>query len=503
MQAMLNSLIEMCNVSILGWMTGGTALGLLFGAIPGLTGSLAVIMLIPFTYSMETVTGMATLIGAYVGGISGGLASAILLNMPGTPSSVATAFDGFPLAQQGKAGKALGVGVVCSFFGTLLGWICLITMTPLLAKIALAFGHFEYVAAILFGFTAVVTLSGRSVFKGIVAGLFGLALMTIGFDPYTGVERSTFGLNVFTNGIQFLPALIGFLVLSEIFIQIEDIHQRFIIPKQKISDVYMTFREIRDSGWNIIRSAVIGVAIGILPGIGGSFANLVCYDQAKKASKDPDSFGKGNIQGIVAAETGNNATIGGALIPMIAVGIPGDGVTAALMGGLMIKGLSPGPMFTIQHPDVMYSMFNTLLISSFIMLIFMLGIGVRVFPKVLRLPKHIILPLVLIMALAGSYNTSISVKDVWVSVFMGFVGYFFNKFGFPKVPVIIAMVLGTSFEQQLRMGLKNYDGTFIPMFTRPYSLLFVIITLLTIVLAITRPARKRRTDAKLAQGKSM
>jgi putative tricarboxylic transport membrane protein len=486
----------MFDLSILGWITAGTALGLVFGAIPGLTGSLAVVMLIPFTYSMETITGMATLIGAYVGGISGGLVSAILLNMPGTPASVATSFDGFPMAQQGRAGKALGVGVVSSFLGTLLGWFCLTAMAPLLAKVALAFGHFEYVTAIFFGFTAVITLSGRSVFKGIIAALFGLAIMTVGFDPYTGVERATFGLTVFTNGVQFLPALIGFLVLSEIFIQIEDINQRFIIPKQKITGVYMSFKEMKDSTWNIIRSSVIGVAIGILPGIGGSFANLVCYDQAKKASKDPDSFGKGNYQGIVASETGNNATIGGALIPMIAVGIPGDGVTAALMGGLMIKGLSPGPMFTIQHPDIMYGIFNTLLISSFIMLILMLGIGVRVFPKILRLPKHIVLPLILIMALAGSYNTSISVKDVWMSVLMGFVGYLFNKFDFPKIPVIITMVLGRNFEQQLRMGLKNYDGTFLPMFTRPYCVVFIFIILISIVAAITRPARIRRNEAK-------
>ncbi len=493
---MVESLKMLMDISILGWMTASVALGLVFGAIPGLTGTLAVIILIPFTYAMDTVTGMATLIGAYVGGISGGLVSAILINMPGTPASVATTFDGFPMAQQGRAGKALGVGVVCSFIGTLFGWVCLITLAPLLAKVALAFNHWEYVAAILFGFTAVITLSGRSVFKGIVAALFGLAVMTIGYDPYTGVQRATFGTDVLSNGVQFLPALIGFLVLSEIFMQIEDIRQRFIIPKQKITGVYMTVRELKDSAWNIIRSSAIGVAIGILPGIGGSFANLVAYNQAKKASKDPDSFGKGNYQGVVASESGNNGTIGGALIPMIAVGIPGDGVTAALIGGLMIKGLSPGPLFVVHYPDVMYGIFNTLLISSFIMLILMLTIGVRFFPRVLRLPKHIILPLVLIMALVGSYNTSMTTKDVWVSVFMGFAGYFFNKFDYPKIPVVITMVLGLNFEQQLRMGLKNYDGTLMPMLTRPYSLFFVVITLITIAGAVYKAVKKRRADKK-------
>ncbi len=489
---MIESLVSLLSPNILGWMVAGTALGLVFGAIPGLTGTLAVVMLIPFTYSMDTVTGLATLIGAYVGGISGGLVSAILINMPGTPSSVATAFDGFPMAQQGRAGKALGVAVVCSFFGTLISWVCLCIAAPWLARIALKFNHWEYVSAILFGFTAVITLSGKSIFKGIVAASFGLAIMTIGFDPYTGVKRATFGLKVLTNGVQFLPALIGFLVLSEVFSQIEDIHNRYIIPKQDIREVYMTGRELRESWWNIIRSSLIGVAIGILPGIGGSFANLVCYDQAKKHAKDPESFGKGNYQGVVASEAGNNGTIGGALIPMIAIGIPGDGVTAALMGGLMIKGLNPGPLFVTQHSNVMYSIFNSLLICSFIMLVLMLTVGVRTFPRILRLPKHVILPIVAIMALVGAYNTNMSVKDVWVAVAMGLAGYLFTKFDYPKIPVIIAMVLGQNFEQQLRMGLKNYDGTLLPMIQRPYSLVFLILSLLSISTVIYREVKKRR-----------
>lgn len=495
---MLNSVSMLMDISVLGWMTAGTALGLVFGAIPGLTGSLAVIMLIPFTYAMDPVTGMATLIGTYVGGISGGLASAILIKMPGTPASVATCFDGFPMAQQGRAGKAIGVAVVCSFLGTIFGWICLITLAPMLAKIALAFNHWEYVSAILFGFTAVITLSGRSVFKGIIAACFGLAIMTIGYDPYTGVKRATFELSAFSNGVQFLPALIGLLVLSEIFMQIEDIRQKFIVPAQKMTDCYMTLRELKESAWNIVRSSIIGVGIGILPGIGGSFANLVCYDRAKRASRDPDSFGRGNYQGVVASEAGNNATIGGALIPMVAVGIPGDGVTAALMGGLMIKGLTPGPLFVIHHKDIMYAIFNSLFISSFIMLVLMLGIGVYIFPKVLKLPKYIILPLVLIMALVGSYNTNMSTKDVWISVLMGFVGYLFTKFDYPKVPVIITMVLGLNFEQQLRMGLKNYDGTIMPMFTRPYSVFFLVITLLTIASAVYKYAKQRKNDGRVA-----
>jgi putative tricarboxylic transport membrane protein len=487
---MLESLEMIFSGYTLLYMFFGVVLGVIFGAIPGLTATLAVVLLVPFTYSMDVTNGMATLIGVYVGGISGGVVSAIMLKMPGTPSSVATTFDGFPLARQGKAGKALGVAVTSSFVGTIFSWLVLIFLAPYLAKVALAFGPFEYVGAILFGFTAVITLSGDSIYKGVISAALGLGLVLIGTDSLTGMPRATFGSEFLISGFPYMPALIGLFVLAEIFSQIEAIDEKFVVPSQKITGVYMTVKELIVSIPNFIRSSLIGVAIGILPGIGGSFANFVAYDQARKASKDPDSFGKGNIQGIVASETGNNATIGGSLIPLVSLGIPGDIVTAALLGGLMIKGITPGPLFATEYPHVLYAIFNSVLLSSFLMLAFMLFIGVRVMPPLLRMPKHVLLPIVLIMSLAGAYNINFSVNDVWIAVFMGIIGYIMDKLKYPKTPIVITMILGKAFELQLRTALMQSDGSLLPMLTRPYALIFVMITVLSIAIPIIGKMRQ-------------
>lgn len=490
---MIESLFSLVTSMSIVYMIGGVVLGLIFGAVPGLSATLAVILLVPFTYTMGVDAGVATLIGAYVGGISGGLVSAIMINMPGTPSSVATTFDGFPLAKQGRAGKALGVAVTSSFIGTLFSWVVLLIAAPVLARVALAFGPFELMAAILFGFTAVITLSGDNMHKGVISAMIGVTLVLIGNDALTGMGRATFDSKFLNNGIPYMPALIGLFVISEIFNQLETITEKFVVPKQKLHECYMTIKELKESFTNFIRSSLIGVFIGILPGIGGSFANFVTYDQAKKASKHPETFGKGNIQGLVASETGNNATIGGALIPMIALGIPGDTVTAALMGGLMLKGIAPGPLFLKEYPEAVSAIFNSVLLSSIIMLVFMLAIGVRVFPLVLRMPKYILLPVVLIMALAGAYNINFTVNDVWVTVLMGVVGYTFDKLRFPKTPIVITMILGRSFEVYLRTALTTSNGSFMPLFTSPYSLFFILATVLSIAVPIiTRRIKKSK-----------
>jgi len=486
---MIESLISILTSSALLYMFFGVVLGLIFGAIPGLTATLAVVILIPLTYSMSPTAGMAMLIGAYVGGTSGGFVSAIMLNMPGTPSSVATCFDGFPLAQQGKAGKALGVGITASIVGSVIGWLCLIILAPTLANFALSFGAFEYTAVMLFGYAAVITLAGASPMKGLISALFGLTLSLIGYDAVGGMTRATFGSAFLMRGISYMPALIGLFVVSEVFSQVESIHEKFIVPKQDIKDIFMTKKELKESIPNFIRSSLIGVAIGILPGIGGTFGNLVCYDQAKRADKDPDSFGKGNIQGIIAAESGNKGVIGGALIPFVSLGIPGDMVTAALLGGLMIKGITPGPLFSTEHPDTVFAIYNSVLVASLLVAIFMLLIGIRVFPLALRIPKYILLPVVLVMALVGTYNMNFSVSDVWISVVFGIVGFIMSKLKIPKVPMIITMILGRSFEVYFRTAMTYSDGSLLPFLTRPISLLFLIIIVVTVSMPLIKKAR--------------
>lgn len=489
---MLQSLAGLLTSSAMLYLLGGALLGLIFGAIPGLTATLAVVILIPLTYSLDTVAGVAMLIGAYMGGISGGFVAAIMLNMPGTPSSIVTTFDGFPLAQQGKAGKALGVGNTSNLVGSVIGWLFLLCLAPLLSKIALSFSAFEYTVALLFGFTAVIALGGESPLKGLIAALLGLALTLVGYDTLTGMPRATYGIKMLRGGISYMAVMLGVYVIAEVFSQVEEIAKTFIVPKQQIRDVHMTAGEFKASIPNFLRSGLIGTCIGILPGIGGAFANFVTYDQAKKASKDPASFGKGNIQGIVASETGNNAVIGGALIPFVSLGIPGDVVTAALLGGLMIQGVNPGPLFATEHPDIVNVIYNAVLVAAVVCFVFMQLVGIRLFPKALRVPKYILLPIVLIMALVGTYNMNFSVNDVWFAVIFGAVGYLMDKAKVPKSPMVIAMILGTNFETYLRTALSISEGSLKPFFTRPACIVLELIIAATLAVPFILKRRKMK-----------
>ncbi len=464
---------------------GGVILGIIFGIIPGLTATLAVILLIPVTYGLDPITGIAVLVGVYIGGISGGLVSAILVGMPGTPSSITTVFDGFPLTKMGEARKALQAGITANLVGTVFGGIFLVAIAPQLASLALKFGPFEYMAVILFGFTTVVSLSGDSIVKGVIVTLFGLVCCTIGMDPVVGTPRSTFGFSALESGISPVPAMIGLFVIAEVFRNLEK-EEVYILdagvkinPKSRFS-----LAEFRASFSNFFRSGLIGVGIGILPGIGGSLANFVAYDQTKKAASDPETFGKGNYQGIVASETANNAVIGGALIPMMALGIPGDVVSAALMGGLQLHGLEPGPMLFAENPTFVCGVYVAFFLSALMMYASMMLAGTRILPRILGIPKKFLLPIVLIASTVGCYNLSYSIGDMWTTLFFGVLGYYLSKYDFPLTPLVISLVLGRMFEKQLRLGLMDSAGSIMPLFTRPLALLFVALAVFSVAFSL-------------------
>ncbi len=465
-------------------MVVGTLMGMVFGSVPGLTAALAVALLIPITFGMVPATGMMMLIGAYVGGISGGLVSATVLGMPGTPSSVATTFDAFPLAKKGHAGLALGVGITATCIGGLLGGVVLITVAPLLARVALTFGPFEYAMLMVFGLTSVVGLSGRKLMPALVSAGFGLAIATVGPDPLAGSVRATMGLPVLEAGIRFFPALLGLFVVTEVLEQIRDLSTTYIIKNVGIGRILPKFSELKRSWFNFLRSSAIGVGIGVLPGIGPAVSNFVAYDQAKKASKEPESFGEGNIDGIIASETSNNATLGGALIPMLTLGIPGDAVTAILLGGLMIHGIQPGPLLFRDQAPLVNAIFITYLFSSILIFAFMMLGGVRLFVRALRLPKYVLLPVVVVLCVAGVYNESYAVVDVYSVVVFGIVGFIFRRAGLPVFPVIIAMILGPMFEVHLRTALMSSAGSLTPFVTRPISLGLLVVSVLVVALSL-------------------
>ncbi len=458
-------------------LAAAVSLGILFGIIPGLTATLAVILLIPITYGMEPTVGIAVLIALYIGGISGGLVSAVLLGMPGTPSSIATSFDGYPMTKKGLASRALKSGIISNLIGTMFSWIFLVTIAPEIANVALKFKAIEYVAVLLFGLTTVISLSGDSYLKGVISCVLGLVLCTIGTDPTTGVERNTFGLTgLLLSGIDPTPAMIGMFVVAEVFNSLKaNAEPQLKASDLEVKDQKIYFQDMKANTWNFIRSSLIGVGIGILPGLGGNLSSIVAYERAKKASKEPETFGKGNPQGVIASETANNATIGGAMIPMLALGIPGDIVTAALIGGLMLHGLQPGPMLFVEHPVFIRGIYISFAVSAVMMFLIMYFASNRILPKLLLVPKRFLMPIVLIACTVGCYNLSYNLSDIWTTLFFGLLGLLFAKFGIPATPLIISMILGKILEVQLRTALIDTGGSLVPFFTQPISLTFIIL----------------------------
>jgi putative tricarboxylic transport membrane protein len=475
----------------LGLIFVGVVFGIIVGAIPGMTATMAIALLIPLTFGIHPIDGMALMMGTYVGGITGGLISATLINIPGTPSSIATTFDAYPLTQKGQGGKALGTGITASFIGGIFSLVILCAVAPQLAKVALKFGPYEYFSVGLFSLAIIITLSEGSLLKGILAGLFGILMGTIGIAPVDGAPRFTMGIEPLIGGLDLLPVLIGLFAIPEILGSLESLGEKFTVETQ-VKDMFPKARDVISNWWNYLRAALIGTGIGILPGIGGGTSNLVAYAEAKRASKHPEEFGKGAIEGIIASETANNASVGGALVPLLSLGIPGDTVTAMLIGGLMIHGLQPGPLLFQTNADVVYSIFMSLFVANIMMLFLMFG-GIKFFIKAMEVPKHILLPLLSVLCILGTYATNNRMFDVWTMFVFGLVGYFFQKNRFPQTPMILGLILGPIVETNLRRGLMHSGA--LPFFTRPISLAFLILAVIFAVSSLRKGIKGEKASA--------
>lgn len=456
----------------------GTIWGLIFGCIPGLTATMGVALAIPLTYGMSPFSGLILLSSIYIGAISGGFISAALLNMPGTPSSIATTFDAYPMAQKGKASLALALGLMSSFFGGLVAVLLMIVATYGLAQLALKFGPFEYFALGLLAFAGCIGMMGGSIIKSGLSVVLGLLLATMGSDMLTGVKRLTFNVPDLVAGIDILPLLVGLFGISEIFVAIEKRYQNVVPPearkaKMGFKAVVEAIRLIFSQPVNYVRSLVIGFVIGVFPGVGGATSSVVAYGLARSGSKHPEEFGKGNPEGVIASEVANNATIAGALVPLLALGIPGDSVTAMMIGGFMIHGLFPGPLLFRDSPEYAYTIFAAQIIGNLMMVL--LGILLmRFFIYTLSIRSYYLLPIVALSMVIGAFGLYNRVFDIWISLFFGFIGYLLRKIDFPLVPLITAFVLGPIVEKNLRQGLAFSDGSMMPLFTRPISLTLFI-----------------------------
>ncbi len=457
----------------------GVFVGIVFGALPGLTATMTIAVFIPFTFGVPAVQSFAFLLGLYSGAVYGGSVSAILINIPGTPSAIATGFDGYPMCRQGRAGEAIGISTIASGLGGLFSVVVLTFAAPFVASIALQFSAEEYVGITLIGLSIIAIISPGSTVKGLMAGILGLAIGTVGLDPIGSFPRMVFNTPELFDGVSEIPVMIGMYGLSEMLIQISD-EQHLKIVSQKVKNVLPSFRTVVGLLPSVVRSSLVGVAIGAVPAAGGSIASLVAYGQEKRFSRKSDLLGTGIPEGVAAPEAANNASTGGALIPMMTLGIPGDPMTAVLMGGLIIQGLRPGPMLFQQQMPFVSSIFISLLVSVVFMTVLGLA-GARYFSRLISTPKRFLIPAVLLFCLIGSYAINNSMFDIGVLVVSGIVGFVLRKFGFPVAPVILGLILGPMFESNLRRSLMLSQGNWSTFVIRPISLAFLLVALCILV----------------------
>ena len=468
--------------------------GMIIGAMPGLTAPMGVALLIPFTYGMMPVPAITMLVSLYCGATFGGSIAAILVHAPGTPAAAATTFDGYPLAQKGQAGKALGMACISSAIGGLFSVVVLILLAPVLAEIAIKFGPPEYFALAIFGLSMISSLGSKSVVKNLLGGTIGVFIACVGMDGISGFSRYDFGSKHLMDGISFIPVMIGLFAATEIFRQAEGGIRKVVIDR-KISGLLPTWKEIKSVKTTLIRSSLIGTFIGILPAEGGTVASFIGYNEAKRFSKTPENFGTGCLEGVAAPECANNAATGGAMIPTMALGIPGSGTTAVILGALLIHGMRPGPLLFIQHVEVVYAVFIGMFVANVMFLGLGLG-GAKIFSQILRVPNYVLSPIILVLCVVGTYALHNNMADVWIMLVCGLIGYKMKSYGFAAAPIVLGLVLGELIEISLRRSLIVFDNNPFIFFTRPWSLAFIILTILGLCSPAIRTWLENRSPKK-------
>ncbi|MBT5767756.1 tripartite tricarboxylate transporter permease [Pseudemcibacter sp.] len=486
---------ELFSTAFLGVLEWNTLLmiflgvtgGIIIGSLPGLTATMGVALLVPFTFGLPFNQSIGMLLGIFSGSIYGGSISAILISTPGTPAAAATLLDGYPLTKKGEAGRALSMSVFASFIGGFTGALIMTFLSPQISKFALEFSAAEYFGLAIFGLSIIVSVSGKSILKGVMVGFLGLLISTIGMDPVTGYPRFTFGsMNLF-EGPAFIPTLIGLFAIAEVFKGIENLESTKRTVSH-ISSLLPSFADIKKAWKDMAKSSVMGTFIGSIPGAGSDIAAFVGYSEAKRRSKHPEKFGKGAIEGVAAAESANNACSGGAMIPMLSLGVPGDAVTAILLGAFVIQGIQPGPMLYVEDLGTVYSVFSSMLVANIAMLIVGL-IGIRFFTKAITVRKSILLPTIFVLSIVGAYSMRNNMFDVWLALSFGVIGYFLHRYRFPISPILLALILGPMAEANLRRALIIADNSLIDIISRPITAIFLILAVASLITSLLRQKR--------------
>jgi putative tricarboxylic transport membrane protein len=481
---------QFIDAGVMAMLFLGTLLGIIVGALPGLTAIMAVSIVVPLTYKMPPMVSILMLLGVYCGGNYGGSISACLINIPGTPSAIMTGIDGHPLSKMGKAGLAIGMATVASVVGGILSVFVLAIFSPMLANLALKFKSLEIFGVALFGISVIAYVSPGSTLKGIIAGLFGLLLATIGFDPNTGAARFAFGSTNLLGGIDFVSAMIGLFGMAEMLGNIEKTKQERDVGflQDKVVKTWDAFKYVRKLKAVLLRSSLVGVVIGAIPGAGGTIAAIAAYGLQKRVSKHSHLMGKGSLEGIAAPEASNNACTGGAMTPLLALGIPGDAVTAVLIGAFIIHGIVPGPMMYTTNPEMVSVIFIGMFLANIIILCIGMP-GAKYISKLLKIPSQLLNALIIALCIIGTFAIKNSLFDTGVMLVFGVAGYFMSKGKVPKAPIVLALVLGPLMEENIRRWATLSEGNywnefFDAVLTNPVTLTMVIATLVILILPI-------------------
>ena len=456
----------------------GVLIGIICGALPGLSASTTVALMVPFTFGMDPIVAIVLLVSVYQAAEYGGSITAIAIGTPGTASAAATVIDGYELTKQGKPGIALTVSVVASTVGGIAGALVLFAFSEPLANVALSFGAPEYFALAVFGLAIISSLAGDNLLKGFLVMFIGLFLATIGLDGFTGEERYTFGVTKLMDGISLIPALIGLFAMASVFTDVEE-------SLQKLNPIKFSYEMPKISVllglWKVyLHSSILGALIGVLPGAGATIASFICYNEARRFSKEKELYGKGSLEGVAAPECGNNAVVGGALIPLLTLGIPGSATASILIGALMLHNIQPGPMLFQTNPDMVYGIFAALVVSSLFQLFFGL-VGVPLWIKVISAPKALMLAMIAVLSVVGSYGYSNNIVDVWIMLGFGVFGYVLNKIDFPINPIILALVLGGILEENFRRALMVSNGDYMIFVSHPISVGLLVVAAISLL----------------------
>jgi len=474
-----HSIASFLTPESLFYVAVSSLVGLVIGALPGLTATMGLTLMTTMTIKMPPNLALLVLICTYVGAIYGGSRSAILLNIPGTPASAAACLDGHALARQGLAGRAMGIATSGSVLGTLIGMVFLAWFTPVLGELALKFGAYEFFWLALFGVIISGTLTGSDPLKGWIAGIAGLFVAGIGQEAIYAYERFTFGTRELAGGIGLVPALVGAFGLAELLIAMRD--RQVPVRINPFDSVIPKLVDIARYWKTILRSGLIGTFVGIVPGVGEDVAAWSSYAAARRASKEPEKFGKGSIDGLMAAETGDNACVPGAVIPVLTLAIPGSAPAAVLLAAMLIHGVRPGPLIMTEAPQFVYDVVAMMLFATIGILIYGLTLT-RFMIRVLQVPQTIIVPIILVLCAIGTFALSARLFDVWVMVAFGLIGFMLRSFGYPMAPLVLGIVLGDLLEKNLRRGLVLSDGDLTPFVTRPISA--VLATMIVLIIAL-------------------